>query len=70
MANKKYIVQSDNGGNPYWLAGWSGDPGRTLIMESAKQFNSELSAKKAIKKAIKDNPHRNLEGNLRCVSIE
>ena len=61
---KKYVVQSSNGGDPYWLAGWSGDPGRTLCIENAKVFNSEKSAQNAIAKTITENPHRNFRNNL------
>ena len=59
---KYYIVEFENGGSPWWLAGWSGDPGRTVVRENAKVFNSELSAKKALIKCIKNNQHRSLNG--------
>lgn len=31
-----------------WLAPWSGDPGRTLVVENAKQYKSERGAKIAL----------------------
>lgn len=31
-----------------WLAPWSGDPGRTLVVEEAKQYKSERGAKIAL----------------------
>jgi hypothetical protein len=39
----KYIIELEPG---VWAAKWPGDPGRTLVPESAKRFNSESAAKK------------------------
>lgn len=61
---EKYIVEFENGGKPCWLAGWSGDPGRTVVRENAYRFNSHKKANTALSKAIKENPHRNLEGKI------
>jgi len=36
-----------------WIAPWDGDPGRTLIRESAKEFKSEAQAQKFAKKILK-----------------
>jgi hypothetical protein len=55
-----YIVEFKNGGSPSWLADWEGDPGRTLVRDSAKTFNTHKLAMQALKKAINENPHRNL----------
>ena len=41
-----------------WIAPWEGDPGRTLIRESAKVFKSEAQAKKFAEKIIKANSFR------------
>jgi len=43
-----FIVELHQG---TWLAPWQGDPGRTLVLDSAKQFNTEASAKRALAKA-------------------
>ena len=66
---EKYVVQSSNCGNPYYLAGRSGDPGRTFFIENAKVFNSEKSAQRAINKTIKENPHRNFGNNFSIQKI-
>ncbi|HEY4552419.1 MAG TPA: hypothetical protein VIG80_04430 [Bacillaceae bacterium] len=41
-----------------WIAPWEGDPGRTLIRESAKEFNTEAQAHKFASKIIKANSFR------------
>ncbi|WP_458413062.1 hypothetical protein ACNQFZ_20060 [Schinkia sp. CFF1] len=41
-----------------WIAPWDGDPGRTLVRESAKVFKTEESAKKFADKVIKSNSFR------------
>jgi hypothetical protein len=53
----KYIVQLKGSLKPCWLASSNG----TLCIESATQFRSEETAREAILKAIKDNPHKNYE---------
>lgn len=58
----KFIVEFENGDSPWWLAEWDGDPGRTILRKSAKLFNSELSAKKALAKCVDENSHRALVG--------
>ncbi len=42
-----YIVELQPG---CWLAPWSGDPGRTLVRASAKTFDSESAARRAIRR--------------------
>lgn len=42
-----------------WIAPWEGDPGRTLVRNSAKEFKSEEQARKFAGKTIKANSHRN-----------
>lgn len=44
----KYIVELEKG---CFLAPWKGDPGRTLVRESAKLFNTRLGALRAANKA-------------------
>jgi len=34
-----------------WLATWQGDPGRTLLRESAKRYKSENAAYRALMRA-------------------
>lgn len=41
-----------------WIAPWEGDPGRTLVRESAKEFKSEEQARKFANKMIKENSLR------------
>ena len=54
-----YVVYFENGaGEPYFLAGWEGDPGRTLLVENAEKYPDEVSADEAKKTAIENNPHR------------
>lgn len=52
---KKYIV---NINNEYWLAPWTGDPGRTLVKENAKKYTSMHGAKTAAGIAIRKRPWR------------
>jgi hypothetical protein len=42
-----------------WLAPWEGDPGRTLVRENARQFETLRSAKMAITAARKYRPFKN-----------
>lgn len=44
-----YVVQLEPG---VWLAPWTGDPGRSLEMASAKKFPSLASAHRAIANAL------------------
>ena len=70
MKKEKCIVENSNGGyEKYWLAPWSGDPGRTLCIESAKVFLSEKSAQKAIDKVIAENPHRKFGNNFSIINL-
>ena len=39
-----------------WLADWSGDPGRTILEENAKEFKTRRSANMAIKRARRYRP--------------
>jgi len=43
-----YIVELEPG---CWLAPWKGDPGRTLVIHSAKVFATERAARLAMAKA-------------------
>jgi len=45
-----YIVELEPG---VWLASWSGDPGRTLVKESAKQYRTISLATYALARARK-----------------
>ena len=63
-----YVIKCDNGGDPWWINGVdSGDPGRTVLLENAERFETKVLAKKQIKRAIKQNPHRKLEGRLKVM---
>lgn len=45
-------------GQACWIAPWEGDPGRTLVRESAKEFQTKEQAEKFAKKTIKENYFR------------
>jgi len=45
-----YIVEIDDG---VWLAPWVGDPGRTLVKESARKYSTLHGAKTALGIAIR-----------------
>jgi hypothetical protein len=62
---RKYIVEFEKG---VFLAPWKGDPGRTLIESSAKQFDYKIAAQRALLKSKKDNPHRKWSGS--CVRLQ
>ena len=56
---KKFIVKFINGGDPYYLASWSGgDPSRTKLKCAAKRFDTYSNARQSATKAVKENPHR------------
>ena len=40
-----FIIELEKG---VWRADWSGDPGRTLVKESAKKYTTESGAKIAL----------------------
>ena len=54
-----YILKFED--NECWIASWSGDPGRTLIRESAKLFDTKEKAKIFKKKILKKNSHRDFD---------
>lgn len=58
----RYIVEFENGGSPFWLAPWDGDPGRTVLKENARVFSNREGAEKALKAAKKQYPERKLKG--------
>ena len=64
LAVRCFIVKFDNGDEPFYIANWEGDPGRTLLKVNAKQFRNQKVAEKALKKAVKDYPQRNLVGKV------
>lgn len=46
--------------NDCWIADWEGDPGRTLVKESAKIFNSKKDAEKLCEEIKIKYPNRNV----------
>lgn len=70
MENTKYVAYCENDGNPWWLAGWEGDPGRSKYVDNAKAFDSKRACKRAISKAIKENKFRNLRGKLKVLPLK
>lgn len=59
-----FLAMFDNGNEPFYLADWGGDPGRTLLKANAKKFRTQALAEKAIKKAVHKYPQRNLIGKV------
>lgn len=41
-----------------WIAPWNGDPGRTLVRDSARLFDTKEKAERFRKKTIQENSHR------------
>lgn len=64
-----FILRCKNGGEPWYIDGTTGDPGRTLKLSSAKTFHSKQSAQNNLTRIIKANPHRELKGRLKVTSI-
>lgn len=52
-----YVIKIQKG---CWIAPWDGDPGRTLVFESAKIFRSLGAATRAKNKIIAENTHRKM----------
>lgn len=44
-----------------WIAPWTGDPGRTLIKESAKLFDTKEKAEIFRRKLLKKNNYRKFD---------
>lgn len=57
-----FIVKFENGNQPFWLADWTGDPGRTLVRENARDFDKHTQAERAMNKTIRNYPDRKLKG--------
>lgn len=62
LAGRCFLAMFDKGKEPFYLANCEGDPGRTLLKANAKKFKTQALAEKAIKKAVKKYPQRNLIG--------
>lgn len=45
-----WVVELEPG---VWLAPWDGDPGRTLVLDSATRYPSYVAAERALKQAQK-----------------
>ena len=58
---KQYIIQIASSGRDCFYAGCDGDPGRTLIKESAKVYDSKNKADKSKLKLEKDWSNRIFE---------
>lgn len=58
MTNKRYLIEVASSGRACYIAGWNGDPGRTLLKESARVFVSKEKADKAKLKLDKQWPNR------------
>lgn len=53
---EKYICKLETG---VFIATWSGNPGRTLVLENAKRFNFKSTAWRAIERAQRIRPFKN-----------
>ena len=62
-----YIVEFRGGG--CWLADWTGDPGRTVLLENAKRFTTLKKAIASKNRAIRDNNHR-FKGDLTALEVK
>ncbi len=51
-----WIVEIEQG---LWLAKWQGDPGRTLVKDSARMYDSQFAAQCALQRARKFSPFQN-----------
>ena len=49
-----------NGEDEWWIAVWSGDPGRTLKIENAKRYRTAIGASRAIAYFTKRHSHRKM----------
>ena len=41
LAGRCFLAMFENGNEPFYLANWEGDPGRTLLKVNAKQFRTQ-----------------------------
>jgi hypothetical protein len=64
LVGRCFLAMFENGNEPFYLANWEGDPGRTLLKINAKQFKTQALAEKAIKKAVIKYPNRDLVGKV------
>jgi len=60
-----WIVEIDEG---VWLAPWQGDPGRTLVKESAKRYKTLHGAKVACGIAVRKYPWRGITHTAKIYS--
>ena len=45
-----YIIEFPNQGKPWWAAGDDGFLPRTILLENARKFRTEIAAKRVLKK--------------------
>jgi len=65
----KYLLKLGQA-DPYYIAKWDGDPGRTYLKSSARRFASIESAERHFKKLIKQYPQRYNAGTVYEVIAE
>ena len=65
-----YVIKCENGGKPWWIADWTGDPGRTTVIDNAQMFGNIDSAGRKIKSVVRRYPSRKLDGKLRIIYVE
>lgn len=64
-----FIIECENGGEPWWLNGTTGDPGRTIVRNNAQIFHVKKTAQNILTRTINRNLHRNLKGRMRIVPV-
>lgn len=68
-----FTVEFENGGYPWWLAKWEGEPNkrlRSVLRNNAKRFKTKESAEIAKGKAIDAGIFAGQEGTARIVLID
>lgn len=63
---RKYVVEIQP---DCWLAPWSGDPGRTCVIDNARTFDTIGKATNALKRMRAQNPERRLV-SARVVAVD
>lgn len=61
MAEQQFLIRFTKTAVPCWAADWEGDPGRTLVREHAKVYQTGNIAKRALKRLQTQYPYRSME---------
>lgn len=63
---ERFVVQVSEG---CWLDGSDGDPGRTMVLSSARQWRTAVAAQRALNRAKRENQHRTFRES-RVVAVD